>query len=301
MARVLTRARGRGMALRRLGGPLLACAVTVALPACAAAADAADAKDFMIDFDVSLMSDYIYRGVSLSQRRPSAATFIEARWYGFYASANVQNVDLPTSPVAEVTLTSGYRWERGDFKLDLNANYFWYPGEMLPEGTPPTSYAEYAVGIEQGFSQLPLPVTLKGLFAYSPNISGIGAWGAYVESGFAIDLPKLGDIEWSFKANAGYWRFGSISPELGGFPLPAYTNWRVGLEFDFNEHFTFDLSYWDTNLSKENCFVFTGDTMATPGGTPDPVTNPDGLRSRLCGATLVGTLTVKFDDIKLRR
>ncbi len=291
------------MALRHFAGRLPACAITIALPICAAAEDSGGAttKDFTMDFEVSLTSDYVYRGVSLSQRRPSAAASTEARWYGFYAGVNAQSVALPTTPSAEITLTGGYRWERGDFKLDLNANYFWYPGETLPEGTPATSYAEYAVGVEQGLSQLSLPVTLKGLVAYSPNLSGTGAWGAYVESGLEIDLPKLGDVEWTFKANAGYWRFGNVSPALGGFPLPAYTNWRVGLEFDFTDHFTFDLSYWDTNLSKENCFVFTGDTMATPGGMPDPVANPDGLRSRLCGAALVGTATVKFDDIKFRR
>ena len=38
----------------------------------------------------------------------------------------------------------------------------------------------------------------------------------------------------------------------------------------------------------------------TPGGVPDPVSNPDGLRSRLCGAAFVATLTAKFNlsDVK---
>ena len=31
--------------------------------------------------------------------------------------------------------------------------------------------------------------------------------------------------------------------------------------------FNLDLRYYDTNLSKENCFVLTGDPNARPGGT----------------------------------
>ena len=53
------------------------------------------------------------------------------------------------------------------------------------------------------------------------------------------------------------------------------------------KNFNLDLRYYDTNLSKENCFVFTGDPGATPGGSIDPLRNPEGLRSRWCSATFV--------------
>jgi len=47
------------------------------------------------------------------------------------------------------------------------------------------------------------------------------------------------------------------------------------------------LRYYDTNLSKENCFVLTGDPNARPGGAVNLVTNPEGLTSRWCSATFV--------------
>ena len=59
--------------------------------------------------------------------------------------------------------------------------------------------------------------------------------------------------------------------------------------------FNLDLRYYDTNLSKEDCFVFTGDPEATPGGAINPVSNPQGLRSQWCGAAFVGTLTATLD------
>ena len=50
-------------------------------------------------------------------------------------------------------------------------------------------------------------------------------------------------------------------PALGGFPLPAYLNWQAGVTF-IAQIFNLDLRYYDTNLSKENCYVFTGDPNA---------------------------------------
>jgi hypothetical protein len=90
----------------------------------------------------------------------------------------------------------------------------------------------------------------------------------------------------SLTAVAGYSWFGNQSPGLGGFPLPAYLNWNAGMTLARGA-FNLDLRYYDTDLSKENCFVFTGDPGATPGGRPDPVTNPDGLISRWCSAAFV--------------
>ncbi|HXW26274.1 MAG TPA: hypothetical protein VEK73_16135, partial [Xanthobacteraceae bacterium] len=93
--------------------------------------------------------------------------------------------------------------------------------------------------------------------------------------------------------NLGQSWFGDQSASLGGFPLPSYANWSLGLTFEFDP-FTLDLVYSNTNLTKENCFVFTGDPGATPGGAVNPVTNPLGLQSNWCGPAFVGKLTYDF-------
>ena len=295
------------MALRAFGLALLGWAAIVVpstaadlVPRKAPAAGASDDETFDVELKSFVMSDYIYRGVSLSQRKPSAGASVEAQLYSFYVGANVQSVDLPTQPASEVTWSAGYRWSVAGFDLDLGANYFWYPGEILAPGQPATSYWEYAFDVERKLIE---GVKVEGVLGYSPNVSGSGAWGAYAEASFEIDLPRLQvlrDVKWQLVGNAGYWRFGDTSAAQGGLPLPAYANWRLGLVLTLREHLSLDLSYWDTNLSKEDCFVLTGDTMATPGGVANPINNPDGLRSRLCGATLVGTLTAKFDLSELK-
>jgi hypothetical protein len=60
--------------------------------------------------------------------------------------------------------------------------------------------------------------------------------------------------------------------------------------------FNLDLRYYDTNLSKEDRFVFTGDPDATPGSRPNPITNPDGLVSRWCSATFVAKFWFAFNS-----
>jgi len=124
---------------------------------------------------------------------------------------------------------------------------------------------------------------------YSPNVSNTGAWSKYAAFGLGVDLPRNAlpqNVTASLTGGTGYYWFGNQSAALGGFPRPAYLNWSAGVTFT-RAMFNLDLRYFDTNLSKENCFVFTGDPGATPGGIIDPVRNPEGLMSRWCSATFV--------------
>jgi hypothetical protein len=105
-------------------------------------------------------------------------------------------------------------------------------------------------------------------------------------------LPR--DIGVSFTAGAGYSWFGRQSPVLGGFPLPDYLNWSVGVTIT-RKILSLDLRYLDTNLTNEKCFVFTGDPGAAPGGRVDPITNPGGLMSRWCGSAIVAKLSFSLN------
>ncbi len=98
-------------------------------------------------------------------------------------------------------------------------------------------------------------------------------------------------MTWSLSGELGYQAFGTTTQ---GNVLPAYTHWRLGVAFNYAE-FSFDLSYHDTNLSKEDCFVLTGDGG---GGTRRFGSNPGGLQSGLCSRALVGTLSVEFSPPK---
>jgi uncharacterized protein (TIGR02001 family) len=245
-----------------------------------------------VTLQAGIASDYIYRGTTLSDRQPAVGAAIEFAFAQFYAGATAASVKLPTQPAMEGTLSAGVRPKLGNVEFDFGATYFFYPGEM-PGG--PTNGIEYWEAAARAESNLAERLRVGALYAYSPNVSNTGAWSHYLAAGAGIDAssPRLPDLGITITGGAGYSWFGNQSDVLGGFALPAYLNWQAGVTFTY-KRVNLDLRYHDTNLSREDCFVFTGDPNAQAGGRVDPVTNPDGLTSRWCGAAFVGRVWVEL-------
>jgi len=244
-----------------------------------------------LEFEVrgGLASDYVYRGVTLSDRKPTAGMAIEATYNILYAGLAVAGVRLPTQPAAEISMSGGIRPTLGPVGFDLGVTYFRYPGEAPAAESNGINYWEAALRAETKLSEA---VRIAGGFAYSPNVSNTGAWSFYAAGGVGYDVPGRflpPDIGVSFTAAAGYSWFGHQYADLGGLPLPAYLNWQAGVTFT-RKMLNLDLRYHDTNLTKENCFVFTGDPNAQPGGRPNSLTNPEGLTSRWCNSAFVAKL-----------
>ena len=239
-------------------------------------------------------SDYIYRGTTLSDHGPAAGAAVEARFGALYAGATVATVKLPTQPLAEFTMAGGIRPKIANIDFDLGVTYFAYPGERLPGETNGINYWEAVIRGDRSIGE---SMRIAAGYAYSPNVSNTGASSQYVAAGLGFDVPGRllpQNLGVSFTTAAGYSWFGNQAPQLGGFPLPAYLNWQAGVTFT-HKVFNLDLRYYDTNLSKENCFVFTGDPNARPGGRVDLVTNPAGLVSNWCGATFVAKAWFAFN------
>jgi uncharacterized protein (TIGR02001 family) len=238
-------------------------------------------------------SDYIYRGTTLSGHGPAAGAAVEATLGPLYAGTTAASVKLPTQPLAEFTVAGGVRPKLAGVDFDLGVTYFAYPREKLPGETHGINYWEAAIRGDRAIGE---SFRIAGGYAYSPNVSNTGAWSQYVAGGLGFNMPSRmlpKDLSVSFTTAAGYSWFGNQAAHLGGFPLPAYLNWQAGVTFT-HKKFNLDLRYYDTNLSKENCFVFTGDPNAQAGGRMDPITNPAGLVSNWCGATFVAKAWFAF-------
>ena len=164
--------------------------------------------------------------------------------------------------------------------------YFLYPGEA-PNGL--TTNTDYWEANGKASYKLTTTTTIGAEFAYTPSISNSGARATYAAGKIRIDLLNTSlpqGVNWYLSADLGHHWFGTVAPIFGGFALPSYTHWRAGLAFTYNV-FTLDLSYHDTNLSREDCYVFTGD--------------PQGLRSNWCGAALIATLSFELKYLPKRR
>jgi uncharacterized protein (TIGR02001 family) len=235
-----------------------------------------------------LATDYIYRGTTLSAHQPAVGAVFEAAFNHFYAGAGLTTVKLPSEPAAEIAMSTGVRPSIGNVDLDLGWTYYLYPSSgTTPVGTTiDINYWEFVARADSSFGEALHIATGSG---FSPNYSNTGAWSNYTAFGVGLQLPRNSlprDLTASVTGGAGYFWFGNQSAALGGFPLPAYLNWNAGVTFS-QKNVNFDLRYYDTNLSKEQCFVLTGDMTGGFGGRIDLVTNPEGRISNWCNATIV--------------
>jgi hypothetical protein len=64
---------------------------------------------FGFTMGAGMASDYIYRGVTLSDHQPAVGAVFEARFGNFYGGSTITGVKLPTDPAAELSFSSGIR------------------------------------------------------------------------------------------------------------------------------------------------------------------------------------------------
>jgi uncharacterized protein (TIGR02001 family) len=238
-----------------------------------------------------------------SAKHQPVGAFVEGQYGLLYAWTNFNSVKLSTSPAVELTMAAGIRPTLGTFEFDIGAQYYYYPGEIGPDLS---NYWEAHATVSHKLTE---KITLGSTLAYSPDVWQTGAWGTYAAAALSFDLPSElvpSNVSWVASFDVGRWLFGhttsdgGVSAAGGGLPLPDYTNWRAGLTFSYRV-FKLALNYTDTNLSKENCFVMTGDLAAIPGGVANPGDNPLGLRSGLCGATFSATLGFEINAAAVSR
>src|SRR5258708_11824391 len=92
-------------------------------------------KAFGYTMGAGMASDYIYRGVTLSDHQPAVGAVFEARYGNFYGGSTITSVKLPTDPAAELSFSSGVRPSLSGIDFDFGFTYFLYPGEVSSTGT----------------------------------------------------------------------------------------------------------------------------------------------------------------------
>ncbi|MEA2988308.1 MAG: hypothetical protein QOG83_1019 [Alphaproteobacteria bacterium] len=295
-------------------------ALAADLKAITKAPPAAPSSPWDIAFGGALMSDYNFRGISQSDRGASGTVYVETRYNAnpnlqFYYGSQYWAVALPTGPSCECDLYGGVRPTIGALAFDFGFIYYWYPREKGHSADPlalfppfPNTNVTYRdTDYWEAYGKVSWDV-MKDKFAvganfyYSPDWLKTGAYGAYGSVTAKLTLPSfklnaglIDEVGWYVSGELGHYWLGTtdIDPFVWTFAanLPDYTTWNIGVAFTWKV-FTFDLRYYDTDLSKENCNVLTGDPRAVAGGAPS-INNPAGLRSRLCSSAVIAAL--KFD------
>ena len=255
-----------------------------------------------IAFGGALMTDYNFRGISQSDRKPAVSAYLEPR---FNVSPNIQlyvgvagsSVRLAQDPSAEIDIYGGVRPTFGPLAFDFGAIYYWYPGGALilyPNGNVSLADQSYwEIYGKATFTTLNDKLVL-GANAYLFNSwLNTGAEGGYFSGTVKYILPDIGALGWFVSGELGFLNLGTPAFNPVVYPVPAdfpdYTTWNIGVAFTYKV-FTLDLRYYDTNLSQSNCNILTGDPGAVPGGVVS-VLNGGGLQSKWCGSAFVGKLS----------
>jgi uncharacterized protein (TIGR02001 family) len=251
-----------------------------------------------IAFGGIVMSDYNFRGVSQSNRGPSAGAYFEPQFvtsFGtLYLGLAGYGVNWPsapafgfTDPSAEIDFTAGWRNTWGMFSLDLGFIYYYYPREIFNGFTNNSDFWE--VYAKLGFAITPdLSIGANifytpDLLHYSQSFAVIGVPGnasaVYASLTGKWVLPwKSGDLGAYVSGELGHWWIGGPFV-ANGFLDPDYTYFNLGLAFTYKA-LTLDLRWHGTDMSLARCGSFL-------------LVGPANPAARWCGDTFI--VALKFD------
>lgn len=248
-----------------------------------------------IDAAISIkgVTDYNFRGISQSDRKPAGQASIELQFYDnlFYAGVFGSTVDLATRPDAEIDFFAGIRPKFGPVTFDFGVIQYYYPGEKQFIDTLGVFWTPKNTDFTEAVGKVSYTVT--DAFTVGANVFyawdwlGLGASGTYASVTAKYNLPFLEGLAvsgelghyWLGTTNLAIW---STVPPTN---LPDYTYWNAGVSYTY-KNLTADVRYHDTSLSKTECFQLTSDPSGVRRGNAG-----GGFRSNWCSPAVVGTLS----------
>ena len=205
------------------------------------------ASPHTVTANVTLASDYIFRGISQSQHMPALqGGFDYAHSSGLYVgtwASNVAWVNTKDNNSLESDFYAGYRGGFAtDFTYDLGALHYFYPGNKNGMGPSPDSTEVYA-SVGWKF------ITLKYNYTVSKYLF---AWGD--QNGTGKDNRGSGylDLAANYDLGDGWGINGHVGRQnIKNYSHATYTDWKLGVTKDVGFGVV-GLAYTDTN-SDGNC------------------------------------------------
>ncbi|HKI73868.1 MAG TPA: TorF family putative porin [Pseudomonadales bacterium] len=202
------------------------------------AAATASAADSPISGNVSLITDYKWRGISQTTNGPAVQGGLDfADKSGLYAGIWGSNVTFGGS--LESDWYFGYNGTvNSDLGYSVGYIYYYYPKQASLDGPG---------GPDDSFQEINGSVTFKGLTAgvsYSNNFFGETGKATYFNLGYDFSLPN----DFGLSLHYGNQNFND-NASVG---LPNYSDYSIGLTKSYGG-LDFGLTWVDTNLSKAEC------------------------------------------------
>ena len=268
-----------------------------------------------------MVSDYLFRGVTQSNHKPSFSAYLEPRYninpnLQLYAGIAFETIRFANDAKSEIDMYGGIRPTLGKLALDVGYWYYYYPSGTCYAGIagcPLTLANGNVIKKDVSFWEVYFKPTynfsdsfsLGANLFYSPNFLNTGAPGTYISATYKYTFPALKNgVAFYTSGELGYQWLGTSDRFYGTTAFPAginykdYTTWNIGLGWTYKV-FTVDLRYTDTDLSKGDCNAFTSDHTAT-GISNVTAINPTGVGSNWCGARFTAKLAVDITSTSFK-
>lgn len=204
--------------MRRLCIALTTAGTAFAVPA---TAQETATPAFDVTAGVTVTSDYRFRGISQSNKRPAVQGTVgvthESGLYAGVWSSSISDYVASASP-AEVDIYAGYKHTSGDTTFDVGLLYYAYPDS---DGATTNFFEPYA----------------NVTHTFGPATAKLGTNFAWKQDGLSTGAGKEGSL----------YVYGEIGVTATG-KLPISLTGHVGRSFEKN-YITFGTKYWDWNLT----------------------------------------------------
>jgi hypothetical protein len=286
-----------------------------------------------IAFGGGIVSDYIFRGITQSNHKPSGTVYFEPRYnvtkdLQLYAGIAAESISFPNRAAAEIDGYAGIRPTFGPVALDFGAWYYWYPGgqcfngsvapvfglDCLANGYLPVNgnvvkadlsfwevYGKATITVNDNFSW-------GASVYYSPSVLNSGAPGTFVAGTVKFTAPSNAlpnGLGLYVSADAGYWFLGTSDnfycTQVGAaactLPFPNGISYSSYATWDIGFGITKSVFTLDFRYYDTN--LSKADCNAFTSDHTARFTgsfspiNPGGFGSNWCGATFV--VAGKFD------
>ncbi|WP_420993495.1 TorF family putative porin [Cupriavidus sp. 30B13] len=231
-----------------LSGAALLSAMSVASVARAQGApDAApaDASPHTFSANVTLASEYRYRGLMQTNRRPAIqGGFDYAHASGFYVGNWNSNISWlgdsnpQVSAPVEMDFYGGFKntvtLAGLEWNYDMGVLQYYYPGDY-PAGFTRPNTTELYVGAGYGPVFLKYSQSLTNLFGFADS-----KYSSYID--LSANVP-LNFWDLTLNAHVGYQDVRNVTDA-------SYTDWKLGLTKDLGKGFALAVAYIDTNAHR---------------------------------------------------